>query len=359
MVIQSGKSGYLCRIQIGGHQPIGQVIAIYRQRLRQAGATQVEIKPLKGRKIQIDVKKVRISSMLSVLLQAQGGFGLYRFVEDEQPLWAAYRALSQADQAALHLGPSLRVRALLAKAQPASLPYPSTRPRAASPTSLPTSSVQIPPTTRPAVRSATRPVASSMRSVSAAVRAKSRKRSALDTAEYKQLSGSGRHLFFGSSRAKMERALNNLILPNAWRYRVRFLWKRSLSQRFWLVFLVQAPASVSRMHLESARVMDVNPELGAMGTQIRLRLMPDGTKALMDLTASLHKKPLALALDDLLYSSPVVQTTISTGNLFLAPSFDLIPDERLAFLRAWGIILSLPALEAPPTILYVRRLHSF
>ncbi|GEM_PF-4118781 len=387
LLIHAGKSGYLCRIQIGGDQPIGQAIAIYQQRLRQAGASQVEIKPLKGRKIQVEVKKIRLSSALSILLQAQGNFGLHRFVEDHEPLWSAYQKLSSSDQKALLLGPSMMLRTLLAKASSTpstTTPTPSTTSAPSIATSAPTTTTAAPttttsasPTTRPQLsvrppaslptpsllpsskHAATRPAAVGTKAQPSAAPTQKRKRSALDIAEIKQLRGAGHHLFFGSSRARMEQALNGLVLPIAWRNRVRFLWKRSLSQRFWLVYLVHHPAPVSRMHLGNASLVVADAAVGSMGTQLSLSLMPDGTKALTDLSIAAYKKPLAIALDDLLYAEPIVQSPISTGNLLLAPSYDLLPDERLRFLRAWAILLSLPPLEASPSILYVRRLQAF
>ncbi|MCB9642144.1 MAG: hypothetical protein H6728_03640 [Myxococcales bacterium] len=360
-LIQEGKSGYICRLQIEGNQPIEQVIAIFKQRLRQAGVKEFKTKLIKRRKLQIDVKKVRLSRNLSILLQSQGRLGLYRFIEDIQPLYPFYRKLSPANQKALSQGPALQVLEILHRHKKGTRADLDKRLSASRPSSQATTKhAAHRPTTKPHKAQGKDSSTSKPTSMQGPSRQALRElRRQEDLKERKNLGGQGHHLFFGSSRTRMESALNSLELPKSWRGKVRFLWQRTVSRRYWKVYMVEHKAIVTEADLNQTSTVLSTPDVGSLGTQLSLSFSSEAAQRLADATGKMLKKRLAVAFDDQLYVAPKVQETLRSGTILLSPSYDLSPKERVQYLRAWRILLGLPPLEHAPTLLYVRRLRAF
>ena len=326
-----GKGGYTCRLHIEGKQPMSEAVAIFRQRLKKANLTQSVVKEMPARRLHLEVAKINVTPAIRLLLQAQGRLGIHSFVEDLKPLHQAYLALPQAVQKQLQMGPSLRTLHLLAQ----STSRPTTHRSASQPSTAAT--VQGKATSAPQGK------ATSIFNQT--------------PAEQEGLHGEGHHVFFGTLRSEIERALAQLALPKTLRAQSRFVWQRSASQRFWKVFLVAEPSTVQTEDI--AHVSNFLTEHRFLGLQLVIRLRPDAAERFAILTRRLLKKPLAVVLDEQLYIAPIIQEVIQGGVIYLPAPTEIPREQRDDIARAWQIILSTPALAKPPTLEWIKSLRSF
>ena len=144
--------------------------------------------------------------------------------------------------------------------------------------------------------------------------------------------------------------LNNDVVKNALPANLRFLFGQDEKagvngERIFPLYAVKTQPGTDRAPLEGDAVQNASQAYDQMGRpSISMQMNPIGTKSWARLTEKNKGRPIAIALDDIVYSAPNVNDAITGGNSEISGSFSVEQAQDLAKILTSG------RLDAPAKI---------